>query len=191
MSGQWTGCCWQRKHDSSSMKCVTAMESELIEHSTLLYQKAGFSLDEYCEEAYPGKHTEHCLGPIRSWRNVQHVNVYVHICRVNWWTISPTPNLPSMAATLEGGNWSFSKTFNIDDSPWEWLNQPISEISNWKAELESLCWFFSHSILFSLNDMPIAQGNNEQRWHKACKHVFSLKGASQPHCYRSSGHFLQ
>jgi hypothetical protein len=35
-----------------------AMESELIERSILLYQKAGISSDESCEEAYPGEDTE-------------------------------------------------------------------------------------------------------------------------------------
>jgi hypothetical protein len=34
-----------------------AMESELIERSTLLYQKAGILLDEHCEETYPGEET--------------------------------------------------------------------------------------------------------------------------------------
>ena len=39
-----------------------AIESELIERSTLLYQKAGISIDECCEEAYPGEDTETLSG---------------------------------------------------------------------------------------------------------------------------------
>ena len=38
------------------------MESELIERSTLLYQRAGTSLDEYFEEGYPGEDTETLSG---------------------------------------------------------------------------------------------------------------------------------
>ena len=63
------------------------MESEMNERLTPLYQKTGFSLDEYYDEAYPGKDTETLSGSdLELEENVQHVNV--HICLANWRTIS-------------------------------------------------------------------------------------------------------
>ena len=157
------------------------MESELIERSKLLYQKAGISLDEYYEEAhpgeYPGEDTETLSGTELELEEMSNMSTSTYVGSGG--ELSPNSKSSFDGSSSRRGKLIFhqrtAKPSPLKIPPREsgstYLRiSPVAKSPTGKLNPGPYVGFSFNPLFFGPADMS----NND-----ATKHVFSLKGASR------------
>ena len=160
-----------------------AMESELIERSTLLYQKAGISLDEYCEEeAYPGEDTETLSGSDLELEEMSNMSTSTYVGSAG--ELSPNSKSSFDGRSTRRGKLIFhqrtEKPSPLKIPPREsgstYLRiSPVAKSPTGKLNPGPYVGFSFNPLFFGPADMSKEDSTNRD----ATKHVFSLKGGPQ------------
>jgi len=156
-----------------------AMESELIERSILLYQKAGTSLDECCE-AYPGEDTETLSGSDLELEEMSNMSTSTYVGSTG--ELSPNSKSSFDGSSARKEKLTFhqrtAKPSPLKISPREsgstYLQiSPVAKSPTGKLNPGPYVGFSFNPLFFGPADMSKEDLTNND----ATKHVFSLKGA--------------
>lgn len=153
------------------------MESELIERSTLLCQKAGISLDEYFEEAYPGEDTETLTGSDLELEEMTNMSTSTYVGSSG--DLSPKPSFDGRS-TRRGKPISHQCTTKLSplkiprESGSTYLRiSPVAKSPTGKLNPGPYVGFSFNPLFFGPADMSKKDLTNKD----ATKHVLSIKGA--------------
>ena len=156
-----------------------AMENELIERSTLLCQKAGVSLDEYCVEAYPGEDTDTFSGTDLELEEMSNMSTSTYVGSTG--ELSPNSKSSFDGSSTRRGKLIFhqrtEKPSPLKIPPREsgstYLRiSPVAKSPTGKLNPGPYVGFSFNPLFFGPADMSEEATNNN-----ATKHVFSFKGA--------------
>ena len=191
MAGEWRKDYWRLSDEVDRLKLAqkarfveqelsNTMESELIERSTLLCQKAGISLDEYFKEAYPDEDTETLSGSDLELEEMSNMSTSTYVGSSGGQSPNPKPSFDG-SSTRRGKPIFHQRTTKPSplkipprESGSTYLRiSPVAKSPTGKRNPGPYVGFSFNPLFFGPADMSKDNSTNKD----ATKHVISIKGA--------------